>query len=60
MPLIAGSIKMPGVAKGGKVGAFGKGGIAAGPALTGEEGPEIVWNKEKGYAYITGENHPEF
>lgn len=31
-----------------------------GVALTGEEGPEIVWNKEKGYAYITGENHPEF
>lgn len=31
-----------------------------GTALTGEEGPEIVWNKEKGYAYITGKNHPEF
>ena len=31
-----------------------------GVALTGEEGPEIVWNKEKGYAYITGGNHPEF
>lgn len=60
IPLTAGSIKMPGVAKGGKVGAFSKGGITAGPALTGEEGPEIVWNKEKGYAYITGENHPEF
>ena len=60
IPLTAGSIKMPGVAKGGKVKSFGKGGIAAGPALTGEEGPEIVWNKEKGYAYITGENHPEF
>ena len=29
-------------------------------ALTGEEGPEIVWNKDKGYAYITGEQHPEF
>ena len=34
--------------------------LTAGPALTGEEGPEIVWNKEKGYAYITGESHPEF
>lgn len=34
--------------------------VQPGPALTGEEGPEIVWNKEKGYAYITGENHPEF
>lgn len=31
-----------------------------GVALTGEEGPEIVWNKEKGYAYITGGSHPEF
>ena len=31
-----------------------------GTALTGEEGPEIVWNKEKGYAYITGGSHPEF
>ena len=29
-------------------------------ALTGEEGPEIVWNKEKGYSYITGQNGPEF
>lgn len=34
--------------------------LHSGVALTGEEGPEIVWNKEKGYAYITGENHPEF
>lgn len=29
-------------------------------ALTGEEGPEIVWNKAKGYSYITGQNGPEF
>jgi len=29
-------------------------------SLTGEEGPEIVWNKDKGYAYITGKDHPEF
>lgn len=29
-------------------------------ALTGEEGPEIVWNKYKGYSYITGANGPEF
>jgi hypothetical protein len=28
-------------------------------ALTGEEGPELVWNKDKGYAYLTGKNHPE-
>ena len=34
--------------------------LKPGPALTGEEGPEIVWNKDKGYAYITGKNHPEF
>ena len=30
-----------------------------GMALTGEEGPELVWNKDKGYAYLTGKNHPE-
>ena len=29
-------------------------------SLTGEEGSEIVWNKEKGYSYITGANGPEF
>ena len=34
--------------------------LSPGPALTGEEAPEIVWNKEKGYAYITGANGPEF
>ena len=60
IPLAASNPTIPGAAKGGKVKSFGKGGIAAGPALTGEEGPEIVWNKEKGYAYITGQNHPEF
>lgn len=62
-----------GMASGGIVGSFAKGGeipsyaassynrtISPGPALTGEEGPEIVWNKEKGYAYITGQHHPEF
>ncbi len=32
----------------------------AGPALTGEEGPEIVWNKEKGYAYIVGAKGPQY
>lgn len=31
-----------------------------GIALTGEEDPEIVWNKEQGYAYIAGQNGPEF
>jgi len=34
--------------------------IQPGWALTGEEAPEIVWNKERGYAYITGANGPEF
>ena len=34
--------------------------LTPGPALTGEEAPEIVWNKERGYAYITGQNGPEF
>lgn len=29
-------------------------------SLTGEEAPEIVWNKKKGYSYITGQNGPEF
>ena len=33
-----------------------KGGIS----LLSEEGAEIVWNKEKGYSYITGQNGPEF
>jgi len=27
--------------------------------LTGEEAPEIVWNAEKGYAYLAGKNGPE-
>ena len=34
--------------------------VAPGTALTGEEGAEIVWNKNKGYAYITGKDGPEF
>ena len=34
--------------------------IESGMALTGEEDPEIIWNKEQGYAYIAGENGPEF
>ena len=34
--------------------------LQPGFALTGEEGPEIVWNKNKGYAYITGKNGAEF
>ena len=49
-------------AKGGFVESYGSGAFRVKPglALTGEEGPEIVWNKEKGYAYVTGQNHPEF
>lgn len=34
--------------------------LSPGPALTGEEGAEIVWNKEQGYAYITGTRNPQF
>ena len=53
-----------GVAKGGQVNSYASGSAAnrlsPGVALTGEEGPEIVWNKQKGYAYITGEHHPQF
>ena len=55
------------VAKGGYVyGAHAGGGpvksnrIRPGLSLTGEEGTEIVWNKEKGYSYVVGEKHPEF
>ena len=46
---------------GSQVRAKAKGGhTAPGVALTGEEDPEIVWNKEQGYAYITGNKGPEF
>lgn len=51
-----------GHAAGGRVRSYGGGSsqtVPPGPALTGEEGPEIIWNKEKGYAYVTGEEHPE-
>ena len=34
--------------------------VAAGPSLVGEEGAEIVWNKQEGYAYIVGADHPQF
>lgn len=34
--------------------------LKPGPALTGEEKPEIVWNPDLGYAYIVGQNGPEF
>ena len=51
-------------ALGGLVKSFAEGSadhfLQPGFALTGEEGPEIVWNKEKGYAYITGRNGAEF
>ena len=59
-PTVPGS----GGASGGVVQSFASGSannsLSPGMALTGEEGPEIVWNKKKGYAYITGEDHPEF
>jgi len=49
-------------ASGGKVrsAAGGVRSITPGISLTGEEDPEIVWNKKQGYAYITGKNGPEF
>lgn len=49
-------------ATGGIVGSAASGAhiLKPGKALTGEEGEEIVWNKEKGYSYITGSNGPEF
>ena len=50
-------------AAGGKVPSLASGAdrfLQPGWALTGEEAPEIVWNKEQGYAYITGVNGPEF
>lgn len=34
--------------------------LTPGPALTGEEDPEIIWNKERGYAYLAGANGPEY
>ena len=40
--------------------ASGSRSLNAGISLTGEEGEEIVWNKERGYAYVTGSNGPEF
>ena len=50
-------------AAGGLVKSFASGSanrtISPGLALTGEEGPEFVWNKDKGYAYLTGVSHPE-
>ena len=57
----AGPIKTEGEAKGGYVSyASGSRKIKPGIALTGEEGPELVWNKEGGYAYLAGKNGPEF
>ena len=49
-------------AKGGIVKSYAAGTnnlLSPGLALTGEEAPEIVWNKEKGYAYIAGADGPE-
>lgn len=34
--------------------------VQPGTALTGEEGPELIWNKNGGYAYVTGKDGPEF
>ena len=57
-------IEYEGDAHGGIAKSYAKGSenfhVSAGTALTGEEGPELVWNKEKGYSYLTGESGPEF
>lgn len=42
-------------AKRGRIGPKGKGGLT----LTGELGPELVWEPSKGYSYITGSSGPE-
>lgn len=51
-------------ASGGVVKSYAKGSenfhVSPGTALTGEEGPELVWNKDGGYAYVTGQDGPEF
>ena len=51
-------------AAGGIVKSYAKGSenfhVKPGTALTGEEGPEIIWNKNEGYAYVTGSDGPEF
>ena len=53
-----------GNAAGGIVSSYAKGSanntIRSGIALTGEEDPEIVWNKEAGYAYLAGAHGPEY
>ena len=46
-------------ARGGLVKSAAKGTFEPGLALTGEEKPEIIWNGEKGYAYLAGKNGPE-
>ena len=40
--------------------AAGTGSAPKGLSLLGEEGAEIVWNKDKKYSYIVGNNGPEF
>ena len=49
-------------AKGGIVSSYASGArhIKPGVALTGEDGPELVWNKKGGYAYLVGKHGPEF
>ena len=47
------------LAHGGIIKSAAKGTFEPGLALTGEEAPEIIWNGEKGYAYLAGKNGPE-
>ena len=62
---VKGSQEGPSGATGGLVKARAEGGsinhpLEGGLTFTGEEGPEIIWNKEHGYAYVTGKKRPEF
>jgi len=53
------SFSITAAAHGGLVKSAAGGTIEPGLALTGELAPEIVWNADKGYAYLAGKNGPE-
>ena len=63
-PSLSYHTKIGGDARGGIVSSYAKGSenfkVKPGTALTGEEGPELVWNKNSGYAYLTGSRGAEF
>lgn len=53
------TLSISAMARGGVVQSAAGGTVKPGLALTGEFAPEIVWNAEKGYAYLAGKNGPE-